>query len=82
MKMSLSDEIFEWRKQFIEKLILNGVKPEDARVQTDAAQALIYKDCIVTATIECPIEFIEELNTILLDFSQKNGCLVIAKASY
>lgn len=30
--MSLSDEIFEWRKQFIEKLILSGVKPEDARV--------------------------------------------------
>ena len=82
IKMSLSDEIFEWRKQFIEKLILSGAKPEGVEGQTDAAQALIYKDCIVTATIECPIEFVEELNTILLDFSQKNGCLVIAKASY
>ncbi len=78
--MSLSDEIFEWRKQFIEKLILSGVKPEDAKGQTDAAQALIYKDCIVTATSECPIELVEELNNILLDFSQMNGCFVMPRA--
>lgn len=79
--MSLADEIFEWRKQFVEKLLLNGAKPEDMKKQLDTASALIYGNYIGTMTIECPLRLIRDLEATLLEFSQKNGCLVIAKTS-
>lgn len=58
--MSLADEIFEWRKQFVEKL---------------------FGNYIGTMIIECPLRLIKDLEATLLEFSQKNGCLVIAKTS-
>lgn len=79
--MTLADEIFEWRKQFVEKLLLSGAKPEDVKTQVSVASALIYGNCIGTMTIECPLGFIKDLEATLLEFSQKNGCLVIAKTS-
>ena len=81
MSMQLSNEIFEWRKQFVEKLILSGAKPEDIEKQVSAAQILIYGNDIGTVVIECPLKYIGELKTTLLEFSQKSGCLVIPKAS-
>lgn len=76
--MSISDEIFEWRKQFVEKLLLNGTKPEDLEKQVSAAEMTIYGDQIAMVSIECPFKYSEELKTILLDFSKKNGCQVMA----
>ena len=77
--MSLENEIHEWRKQLVEKLLLNGVKPEDLEAHVIAAKSLVYGNQVATVTIECPLKFAGELNAILLDFSQKNGCYVIAK---
>lgn len=77
--MSLGNEIFEWRKQLVEKLLLNGVEPENLEKHVNAAKALIYGNCIGTMTIECPLVFIKALEATLLEFSQKNGCLVITK---
>ena len=81
MSMQLSNEIFEWRKQFVEKLLLNGAKPEDIEKQVRAAQTLIFGNHIGTVVIECPLKVMDELKTTLLEFSQKSGCLVISKAS-
>lgn len=81
MSMQLSNEIFEWRKQFVEKLIVSGAKPEDIEKQVGAAQKLIYGNYISTVEIECPLRVLGELKTILLEFSQKNGCHVISKVN-
>ncbi|WP_111861333.1 hypothetical protein [Acinetobacter sp. CFCC 10889] len=81
MSMQLSNEIFEWRKQLVEKLLLNGVKPEDIEKQVSTAQKLIFGNYIGTIEIECPLKYIDELKTTLLEFSQKSGCLVISKAN-
>ena len=81
MSIQLSNEIFEWRKKFVEDLLLNGVKPEDIEKQANTAQTLIYGHYIGTIEIECPLKYISELKTTLLEFSQKNGCLVISKVS-
>ena len=77
--MSLEDEIHEWRKQLVEKLLLNGVKPEDLEAQVIVAKSLIYGNRVATVTIECPLRFAGERNTTLLEVSQKNGCLVMAR---
>ena len=79
MKMNLSDELLEWRKQFVEKLLLNGVKPEDLEKQVDAAEIAIYGKQIAAVTLEVPFKYAAELKTILQDFSKKNGCYVTAK---
>ncbi|WP_213073867.1 MULTISPECIES: hypothetical protein [unclassified Acinetobacter] len=79
--MSLGNEIHEWRKQIVEKLLLNGVKPEDLEKQVSAAQKLIYGSYIDTVVIECPLKFKDELKATLLEFSQKNGCHVISKVN-
>ena len=77
--MSLGIEMHEWRKQLVEKLMLNGVKPEDLERQVNAAEMVIYGNQVATVKIECPLKFAGELKATLLDFSQKNGCCVIAK---
>ena len=69
----------EWRKQLVEKLLLNGVNPEYLEKQVRAAELAVYGGQVVTVTIEVPLKYANELNAILLDFSQKNGCLVTAK---
>lgn len=70
----------EWRKQLVEKLLLNGVKPEDLEKQVSAADLAVYGGQVVTVKIEVPLKYANELNTILLDFSQKNGCFVMPRA--
>ena len=40
--MSLGNEIHEWRKQLVEKLLLNGVKPEDLEEQVNAAELVVF----------------------------------------
>ena len=77
--MSLGIEMREWRKQLVEKLLLNGVNPGDIEKHVGAAQLAVYGGQIATIKIECPFRCAEELKTILLDFSQKNGCYVIPK---
>ncbi|MCO8103160.1 hypothetical protein NI401_09645 [Acinetobacter indicus] len=71
----------EWRKQLVEKLLLNGVKAEDLEKHVNAAEMAIYGNQIATVTIECPFKFAAELKAILHDFSQKNGCRVMATTS-
>jgi hypothetical protein len=78
--MSLGIEIREWRKQLVEKLLLNGVRAKDLEKHVKAAEMAIYGNQTVTLTIEVPLKYANELNTILLDFSQKNGCFVMPKA--
>ena len=70
----------EWRKQLVEKLLLNGVNPEYLEKQVSAAELAVYGGQVATVTIEVPFKYADELKTILLDFSQKNGCYVIPKA--
>ncbi|WP_171405338.1 hypothetical protein [Acinetobacter radioresistens] len=77
--MSLGIEMHEWRKQLVEKLLLNGVKAEELEKYVNAAEMAIYGNQTATVTIECPFKFAEELKAILQDFSNKNGCYVIAK---
>ncbi|MGU3288472.1 hypothetical protein ACLBWM_02480 [Acinetobacter radioresistens] len=77
--MSLNTEMFDWRKQMVEKLLLNGVKAEELEKYVNAAEMAIYGNQTATVTIECPFKFAEELKAILQDFSNKNGCYVIAK---
>lgn len=78
--MSLGIEMREWRKQLVEKLLLNGVRAEDLEKHVKVAEMAIYGNQTVTLTIEVPLKYANELNTILLDFSQKNGCFVMPKA--
>ncbi|MCL6240623.1 MULTISPECIES: hypothetical protein [Acinetobacter] len=77
--MSLGNEMHEWRKQLVEKLLLNGVKAEDLEGQVSAAELVVFGGQVATVTIEVPLKHAKELKTILLDFSQKNGSFVIAK---
>jgi len=77
--MSLNTEMFDWRKQMVEKLLLNGVKAEELEKYVNAAEMAIYGNQTAIVTIECPFKFAEELKAILQDFSNKNGCYVIAK---
>lgn len=74
--MSLGNEIHEWRKQLVEKLLLNGVKPEDLEKQVNAAKLVIFGGRVVTATIEVPLKHADELKATLLEFSKKNGCFL------
>ena len=74
--MSLGNEIHEWRKQMVEKLLLNGVKPEDLEKQVNAAKLIIFGGHVVTATIEVPLKHADELKATLLEFSKKNGCFL------
>jgi len=71
--------MFDWRKQTVEKLLLNGVKAEELEKYVNAAEMAIYGNQTAIVTIECPFKFAEELKAILQDFSNKNGCYVIAK---
>ena len=77
--MSLGIEMHEWRKQLVEKLLLQGVGIEELEKKVKAAEMVIYGNQVATVTIECPLKFAGELKATLLDFSQKNGCCVIAK---
>ena len=79
--MSLGIEMHEWRKQLVEKLLLNGVRAEELEKHVNAAEMAIYGKQIATVTIEMPLRYAEELKTILQDFSKKNGCHVIAKTN-
>lgn len=74
--MSLGNEIFEWRKQMVEKLLLNGVKPEDLEKQVNDAERLIFGDYDVEVCISIPLKHASELKAILLDFVKKNGCII------
>lgn len=78
--MSLGIEMHEWRKQLVEKLLLNGVRAEELEKHVKVAEMAIYGNQTATVTIEVPLKYANELNTILLDFSQKNGCFVMPKA--
>ena len=49
MSMQLSNEIFEWRKQLVEKLLLNGVKPKDLEEQVNAAELVVFNDKAIEA---------------------------------
>ncbi|MFI9459629.1 hypothetical protein [Acinetobacter sp. YH01008] len=79
--MSLENEMHEWRKQLVEKLLLNGVKTEDLEKHINVAEMAIYGNQIATVTIECPFKFADELKAILQDFSKKNDCYVITKTT-
>ena len=79
--MSLGIEIHEWRKQLVEKLLLQGVGIEELEKKMNAAEMVIYGNQIATVTIECPFKFAGELKAILQDFSKKNGCYVIARTA-
>jgi hypothetical protein len=77
--MSLGIEMHEWRKQLVEKLLLNGVRAEELEKHVNAAELAVYGGQVATVTIEVPFKYADELKTILLDFSQKNSCYVITK---
>lgn len=79
--MSLGNEMHEWRKQLVEKLLLNGVKAEDLEKQVDAAELAVYGSQVATVTIEVSFKYADELKAILRDFSQKNDCRVMATTS-
>lgn len=77
--MSLENEILEWRKQLVERLLLEGIKSDYLEEQMKAAEMAVYGNQVVTVNIECPLKYSQELKTILHDFSLKNGCYVLAK---
>lgn len=60
--MSLGNEIHEWRKQLVEKLLLNGVKPEDLNGQVEAAESIVFGDQVVAS--DCTQKSIEESNAL------------------
>ena len=74
--MSLGNEIHEWRKQLVEKLLLNGVNPEDLEKQVSAAELAVFGGHTIETTIKHPIKLVPELKAILLEFSEKNGCFL------
>lgn len=74
--MSLGNEIFEWRKQMVEKLLLNGVGPEDLEQQVNSAEMAIFGGCAANLKIECSVRHVKELVATLNDFATKNGCAV------
>lgn len=79
--MSLSEEIFEWRKQMVEKLLIDGRNLDDIKEQVNAAEILVFGDYTVNVSVECPIKHSSELKELLLDFSERNGCLLAATSS-
>ena len=76
--MSLGSEIHEWRKQMVEKLLTDGRNMIEIEKQVNAAELLVFGDYIIDVNIQCPIKHSSELKNLLLDFSQKNGCLITA----
>ncbi|MCU4483529.1 hypothetical protein [Acinetobacter ursingii] len=74
--MSLGNEIFEWRKQMVEKLLLNGVKPEDLEKQVNAAELVVFGGQTIETTIKHSIKLLPELKATLLEFQKKNGCFL------
>lgn len=74
--MSLGIEMHEWRKQLVEKLLLNGVDIEELEKKVNAAEMAIFGGHTFETTIKCSIKFAPELKAILLEFSKKNGCFL------
>lgn len=74
--MSLGNELHEWRKQLVEKLLLNGVKAEDLEKQVNAAELVIFGSRMIETTIKHPIKLVPELKATLLEFQEKNGCFL------
>lgn len=74
--MSLGIEMHEWRKQLVEKLLLNGVKAEDLEEQVNAAELIVFGSHTIETTIRHPLKFVSGLKAILLEFSEKNGCFL------
>ena len=74
--MSLGIEMHEWRKQLVEKLLLNGVKPEDLEKQVNAAEIAVFGGHTIETTIKHSIKSAPELKAILLEFQKKNGCFL------
>ncbi|MDQ8951722.1 hypothetical protein RFH42_01950 [Acinetobacter rudis] len=74
--MSLSEEIFEWRKQIVEKLLLQGNDIKAIEENVKKAEQVIYGDCISTFRFTCAAKYSKELLTTLNDFAIKNNCSV------
>ena len=74
--MSLGIEMHEWRKQLVEKLLLNGVRAEDLEDQVSAAELAVFGSQTIETTIKHSIKLVPELKATLLEFQKKNGCFL------
>ena len=74
--MSLGEEIFEWRKQMVEKLLLQGGGMDSIEDSIKGAEQLIYGDCVTTFRFTCAAKHSKELLATLNDFATKNNCSV------
>jgi len=74
--MSLGIEMHEWRKQLVEKLLLQGVGIEELEKKVNAAELIVFGSHTIETTIRHPLKFVPELKAILLEFSEKNGCFL------
>ncbi len=74
--MSLGNEIFEWRKQMVEQLLLQGMDCNIWEDKIKQAEKLIFGDCPVGIKLKCPARHVHELKAILNEFSNKNGYTV------
>ncbi|RFS32172.1 hypothetical protein DYI81_06585 [Acinetobacter sp. SWAC5] len=74
--MSLGNEMHEWRKQLVEKLLLNGVITEDLEGQVSVAELAVFGSHTIETTIKHSIKLTPKLKATLLEFQEKNGCFL------
>lgn len=75
-KMSLGEEMFEWRKQMVEKLLLQESNIDQLEEKVDRAEKILFGDCTAAFKIECTLRNAYALKAILDDFATKNNCKV------
>ncbi|EXA68307.1 hypothetical protein J504_0359 [Acinetobacter baumannii 348935] len=74
--MSLGNEMFEWRKQMVEKLLLQGSDLDSLDDKVTKAESVVFSECMVNLKITCKLKKAYELKVILDDFAAKNNCNV------
>ncbi|ENT2612322.1 hypothetical protein ACL0WX_003898, partial [Acinetobacter baumannii] len=76
IEMSLGEEMFEWRKQMVEKLLLQESNIDQLEEKVDRAEKILFGDCTAAFKIECTLRNAYALKAILDDFATKNNCKV------
>ncbi len=74
IEMSLGEEMFEWRKQMVEKLLLQESNIDQLEEKVDRAEKILFGDCTAAFKIECTLRNAYALKAILDDFATKNNC--------
>ncbi|HAV3663860.1 TPA: hypothetical protein JIF02_004033, partial [Acinetobacter baumannii] len=63
--MSLGEEMFEWRKQMVEKLLLQESNIDLLEEKVARAEKILFGDCVAAFKIECTLRDAYVLKAIL-----------------